>query len=92
MTSDSHLDSTVQADRRAQTKLAVGAMLVPLFFVTVFAACIIGAYHKPHPNNIKLGVVGPPALTAPVTTPSRGLRNLIGSRIEQRHMRRWHGN
>ena len=41
-------------------------MLVPLFFAIVFAVCIIGAYHKPHPNNIKVGVVGPAAQTAPL--------------------------
>ena len=39
-------------------------MAVPIFFAIGFAACIIGAYHKPHPNSIKLGVVGPAAETA----------------------------
>jgi hypothetical protein len=47
-----------------QTRLALGAMLIPLFFVTFFAACIIGTYHKPHPNGIKVGVVGQAAQTA----------------------------
>jgi hypothetical protein len=53
-----------QAEQAEQTRLALGAMVVPLFFVTLFALCIIGVYHKPHPNNIKLGVAGPPAQTA----------------------------
>ena len=53
-------------EQRAQTQLAVGTMLVPVFFVIAFTVCIIGTYHKPHPNNIKVGVVGPPALTAPL--------------------------
>jgi hypothetical protein len=64
MTNHGQADNTAPQEQRAQTKLAAGAMLVPLFFVALFAACIIGAYHKPHPNNIKVGVVGPPALTA----------------------------
>jgi len=34
--------------------------------VVGFATCIIGTYHKPEPNNIKLGVVGPASLTAPL--------------------------
>jgi hypothetical protein len=28
-----------------------------------FALCIIGAYHKPHPHDIKFAVVGPAAQT-----------------------------
>jgi hypothetical protein len=43
---------------------AVGAMLIPLFFVSAFALCIIGTYHQPHPHEIKVGVVGPAAQTA----------------------------
>jgi hypothetical protein len=39
-------------------------MLIPLFFAIGFAACIIGTYHNPHPNNITIGVVGPAARTA----------------------------
>ena len=39
-------------------------MLIPLFFVSMFALCIIGTYHKPHPHDIKIGVVGPPEQTA----------------------------
>ena len=53
-----------QPDQRQQTLLAFGAMLIPLFFVVMFAVCIIGTYHKPHPNGIKVGVVGPTPLTA----------------------------
>ena len=52
--------------QREQTKVALGAMLIPLFFVIGFSLCIIGAYHAPHPNNIKVAVVGPPAQTAPL--------------------------
>ena len=50
--------------QREQTRLALGALLVPIFFVAMFALCIIGTYHKPHPHNIKVGVVGPAAQTA----------------------------
>ena len=53
-----------QQEQSAQTRLALGAMLIPVFFVILFSACIIGTYHKPHPNNIKIGVVGPAAQTA----------------------------
>jgi hypothetical protein len=59
-------DVTVKHEQRAQTRLALGAMLIPLFFVIGFAICIIGVYHKPHPHEIKVGVVGPAAQTAPV--------------------------
>jgi hypothetical protein len=58
--------ASVQGDQRAQTQLALGAMLIPVFFVVMFAVCIIGTYHKPHPNGIKLGVVGSVAQTAPL--------------------------
>jgi hypothetical protein len=67
------------AKRPTQTQIAVGAMLVPLFFVAAFGACIIGAYHKPHPDNIKLGVVGPPAQTAQLRA---GLSKAAGSAFE----------
>ena len=60
----------------SQTRLALGAMLIPLFFVTAFALCIIGVYHKPHPHDIALAVVGPPAQTAPVRA---GLARVGGS-------------
>ena len=49
-----------------QTRLALRAMLIPIFFVAMFALCIIGTYHKPHPNDIKVAVVGPAAQTAPL--------------------------
>lgn len=54
----------MSAEQRSQTRLALGAMVVPIFFAIGFAACIIGAYHKPHPSSIKLAVVGPAAETA----------------------------
>jgi hypothetical protein len=66
MTGDRQANAAVQAEQRKQTKIAVGAMLVPLFFVVGFALCIIGTYHKPHPNDIRVAVVGPPAQTAPL--------------------------
>jgi hypothetical protein len=53
-------------EQREHTRLALGAMAVPIFFVILFALCIIGTYHKPHPNDIKMAVVGPPAQTAPL--------------------------
>lgn len=68
-------------DGRLQTKIAIGAMLVPLFFVAAFSACIIGAYHKPHPNHIRLGVVGPPAQTAQLRA---GLARATGSAFDIR--------
>jgi hypothetical protein len=76
MTSDGQ---AVREEQRAQTRLALGAMLIPIFFVIAFAVCIIGVYHKPHPNDIKLGVVGPPAQTAPVRA---GLAKAGGSAFE----------
>jgi hypothetical protein len=79
MTNDRSADTAVQTEQRAQTQLALGAMVVPLFFVCAFAACIIGTYHKPHPNGIRVGVVGPPALTAP---PSTGLAKAAGSAFD----------
>jgi hypothetical protein len=60
------VDTANQDEQQAQTRLALGAMLIPLFFVTLFSLCIIGTYHKPHPNGIKVGVVGPAAQTAPL--------------------------
>ena len=51
-----------------QLALALGAMLIPLFFVVMFAVCIIGTYHQPDPNGIKVAVVGPPAATTPLST------------------------
>ena len=69
-------DTNVQQAQRAQTKVALGAMIVPLFFVIGFATCIIGAYHKPHPNGVKIGVVGPVAKVGPLLT---GLQKAAGS-------------
>jgi hypothetical protein len=63
---DSHDDTATQGERRKQMRVAVAAMVVPLFFAIGFASCIIGTYHQPHPNNIKVAVVGPAAQTAPV--------------------------
>jgi len=57
---------TLQAEQREQTRLALGAMLIPIFFVIGFALCIIGTYHRPHPHNIKVAIVGPAAQTAPL--------------------------
>ena len=66
MTKEQPADTAVQEVQRSQTQLGLGAMLIPLFFVAMFALCIIGTYHKPHPNGIKLGIVGPPQQTAPL--------------------------
>ena len=54
-------------------------MLIPLFFVIMFALCIIGTYHKPHPNGIKVAVVGPAAQTAPLRA---GLAKAGGSAFD----------
>jgi hypothetical protein len=67
------------SDGQAQTRLAFDAMLIPIFFVIAFAVCIIGVYHKPHPNDIELGVVGPPAQTAPLRA---GLAKTGGSAFQ----------
>ena len=66
MTNARRHDAAAEDEQHVQTRRALAAMLVPLFFVAAFAACIIGAYHKPHPNGIEVGVVGPPAQTAPL--------------------------
>ena len=75
MTDDAH----VQDEQRAQTRLAVGAMLIPVFFVIGFAVCIIGVYHKPHPHGLKVAVVGPAAETAPLRA---GLQKAGGSALD----------
>jgi hypothetical protein len=79
MTNDRQSDTAAQEEQRTQTRLALGAMLIPLFFVTLFAACIIGTYHKPHPNGIKVGVVGPAAQTSPLRA---GLQKAAGSAFD----------
>lgn len=66
MTSTESLDADTTPAGFSQAKLAVAAMLIPLFFVLGFASCIIGTYHQPHPNDIKVAVVGPPAATRPL--------------------------
>jgi hypothetical protein len=67
------------SDQREQTRLAVSAMLIPIFFVVMFALCIIGTYHKPHPHDIAVGVVGPPAQTAQLRA---GIAKAAGSAFE----------
>jgi hypothetical protein len=73
--------NTAPPDQREQTRLAVGAMLISIFFVVGFALCIIGTYHKPDPNGITLGVVGPPAQTAPLRAE---LQDAVGSAFDIR--------
>lgn len=77
--SNATAETAVQEEERVQTRLALGVLLIPLFFVIGFATCIIGAYHKPHPNNIKVGVVGAPARTAPLRA---GLAKAAGSAFD----------
>jgi hypothetical protein len=62
------LKNAAQVGQRAQTRLALRAVLIPLFFAVGFAACIIGTYHKPHPNGIEVAVVGPPHATTPLAS------------------------
>src|ERR1700729_3537885 len=81
MTDDRPTDTAAQEQQRTQTKLALGAMLIPIFFVIGFALCIIGTYHQPHPNGIKVGVVGPPAQTAPLRA---GLAKAAGDAFDIR--------
>jgi hypothetical protein len=66
MSHDRPVDRTAEEAERTQSRRAVGALLLPVFFAALFALCIIGVYHKPHPHGIRLAVVGPPARTAPV--------------------------
>jgi hypothetical protein len=66
MTTTNGAGAAAEDEQREQTRLALGAMLIPIFFVVGFAICIIGVYHKPHPHDIRLGVVGPAAQTAPL--------------------------
>ncbi|HEY7256642.1 MAG TPA: hypothetical protein VH476_08145 [Solirubrobacterales bacterium] len=80
--SEGKADVAFAEAQRAQLPLALGAMLIPLFFVAMFALCIIGTYHKPHPNGIKVGVVGPAALTAPLRA---GIEREAGSDFEISH-------
>ena len=49
----------------------------------MFATCIIGTYHKPHPNSIKVGVVGPAAQTAQLRA---GLEKAAGSAFDIRQV------
>lgn len=72
-------DTVAQRDQRTQLALALGAMLIPLFFVVMFAVCIIGTYHKPEPSGIKVAIVGPPPATAPL---SLGLAKAAGSAFD----------
>jgi hypothetical protein len=65
--SDERPAETAQQKRPSQLALALGAMLIPLFFVVMFAICIIGTYHAPDPNGIKVAIVGPPRATAPLS-------------------------
>jgi hypothetical protein len=66
MTDDRKANTAMRESQRTQLALALGAMLIPLFFVVLFSVCIIGTYHQPHPSGIKVGIVGPPPLTAPL--------------------------
>jgi len=70
---------STEDEQREQMRLALGAMLIPLFFVVMFALCIIGTYHKPHPHDIAVGVVGPPAQTAQLRA---GIAKAAGSAFE----------
>ena len=79
MTGNTLADTSDPGDQRAQTRLALRSMVVPIFFAIGFGLCIIGAYHKPHPNGVKLAVVGPPAQTAPLRA---GLQKATGSAFD----------
>ena len=61
MTDNGQADTAVKNEQRAQTHLAVGATLVPVFFVIAFAVCIIGTYLPQAPIAVGTAVVsGPP--------------------------------
>jgi hypothetical protein len=65
----------------SETQIAIGAMVVPLFFVVAFATCIIGSYHRPDPKDIKFAVVGPAAQTAQLRA---GLGKVAGGAFDIR--------
>jgi hypothetical protein len=83
MTIDRPDGGAASEQQRVQTRRALGALLIPVFFVVMFATCIIGAYHKPHPNDIKVGVVGPAAQTAPLRA---GIEKAAGSAFDIRQV------
>ncbi len=66
MRSDGQADAAVQEEQRAQTRLALGDTLVRVFYLSMFALCMIGTYHEPHPDDIKLGVVAEALVFLPV--------------------------
>jgi hypothetical protein len=76
---DGAADTSAADEQRAQLLIGLGGMLIPLFFVVLFSVCIIGAYHEPHPSGIKVGIVGPPPLTAPLQA---GLEKEAGSTFD----------
>jgi hypothetical protein len=77
MTDEPH--GHVEDEQRRQTLLALGATLIPLFFAAMFALLIIGTYHKPHPEGIKVGVVGPAPLAAQLRA---GIEQQAGSAFD----------
>jgi hypothetical protein len=83
MTDHRAADAAAQEAQRAQTRLALGALAVPVFFVIMFALCIIGTYHQPHPNGIKVAVVGPASQTAPLRA---DIENSAGSDFDIRQV------
>ena len=68
MTIETQSNTTAQEEQRAQMRLALSSMIVPIFFAIGFGLCIIGTYHKPQPNGIKVGVVAPASQVAPLLT------------------------
>ena len=79
-------DTAVQDEQRTQTKLAVGAMLVPLFFAIMFATCIIGTLPQAasEQHQVRRGRAGGANSAA-----ARRARE--GGRLDLRHQRRHDG-
>jgi hypothetical protein len=54
----------VNTKRRAQLRLAVMAVLVPVYVSLAIAVNYFGAVHEPTPHHVKIAIVGVPSATA----------------------------
>jgi len=57
-------DTNAPTERPSQLRLASRALLLALFVAVAFAVNYFGALHAPHPHDVKIAIVGPPAVTA----------------------------
>jgi hypothetical protein len=54
--------------RTSELRLAVWALLAPLYIGFVMTVNYVGAFHAPEPHGVKVAVVGSPSITAPVAS------------------------